>query len=69
MDRSTDENSVYAQVNKVQPDKDGLFWDVLGYMFGGFETSTKTNQTLFFYLAKYPEIRRKLLKEIQDYVV
>ena len=36
-----------------------------GYMFGGFETSTKTNSSILLYLLKYPETKIKLEDEIE----
>jgi cytochrome P450 len=66
---SKDANSVYNQVFDSCSYKKDLVWDIAGYMFGGFETSTKTNASLLYYLSIHPEVKEKLLKELDRHIL
>lgn len=66
-EKSDDKNSVYNQViNTGEIDKQTVYRDVMTIMFGGHETSSKSLCNALYKLKQYPEVEKKLMKELND---
>ena len=42
--------------------------DIFVFIFGSTDTTNKTLSSMFFYLSKYPEVKNKIAKEINDVI-
>ena len=69
LDTSTDKCSVFHKVgDEVGISKDLLFNDVMSFMFGGHETSSRAFTTGIYQLKKNPDLLNKIKAEIDTVV-
>lgn len=68
LETTLDKDSVYHKVLREasELDKNEVFSDVMSFMFGGHETTSRTLTSSILFLKRYPEIRTKILNEIQE---
>lgn len=63
-ENENDSKNIKSSASKVQWSDEELIAQILIFLFGGFETTTNTLQSLFYELVMNPEVQETLISEI-----
>jgi len=67
VEKSKDENSLWSQMKALNHySSEDIFSDLIILLLGGTESTSHSLVSLFFYLAKHPDVKEKLVKELRD---
>ena len=66
--KSDDKDAIYYRLTEIEKyDKNDTFFDMLGFLFAGHETSSHAVTSALYFMAKYPETKAKLLEELKPF--
>ena len=67
--KSDDKEAVYYRLTELEKyDVDETFFDMLGFLFAGHETSSHAVTSALYFMKKYPDTKTKLLEELKPFV-